>query len=180
MLTRLNAVIEQRRFEEAARLLDDVRSLTAELTTGVDPHALPLAESRLAQLQGDVDAALAALRPVFDAYPDPADQASLPRADATLAQALRRRAELRLAGGDPAGALRDAEMARAIGERLQSGRQLALRTGQAWTLVARARAALGEDAPARTAAAEAVRHLTAMQVEAADPDLEFARRLAGR
>ncbi len=175
MVTRLNAVIEQRRFDEAAPLLVEVRRLTAELTAGVDPHALPLAESRLAQLQGDVDAALAALRPVFDAYPDPADAANLPRADATLAQALRRRAELRLAAGDPASALRDAEIARVIGERLQAGRPFALRTGQAWALVARARAALGEDAQARAAADEALRHLTAMQVDAADPDLAYAR-----
>ncbi len=176
--TRLNAVIEQRRFEEVAPLADEVRRTAAQVQAGVDPHALPLAMSRLAQLRGDGPGALAALRPVFDAYPDPADPATLARGDATLALALRRRAEIALASGDAAAALRDAEGAVAIGRRLQSGRQFALRTGQALVLAARARAALGRHEEARTAAAEAVRHLEAMQVEADDADLADARRLA--
>jgi serine/threonine-protein kinase len=179
LITRLNAVAEQRRFDEAAGLLDEARRLTAQAQAGVDPHALPLAASRLAQLQGNGPAALAALQPVLDAYPDPGDPSNLARGDSTLALALRRRAELRLAAGDARGALLDAEASRAIGERLQSGRPHALRTGQALVVMARARAALGERDLARDAARQALVHLTAMEVDVADADLAFARQLAG-
>jgi tetratricopeptide (TPR) repeat protein len=178
LVTRLDAVIEQRRFADAVVLADEVRRVTPLTKAGADPHALPLAMSRLAQLRGDGPAALAALQPVFDAYPNPADPASLSRGDATLALALRRRADIALAAGDATAALRDAEAAVAIGRRLQSGRQYALRTGQALVLVARARAALGRREQARAAAAEAVGHLEAMQVDGADADLAQARRLA--
>jgi hypothetical protein len=137
-----------------------------------------LAASRLAQLRGDVTGALQALQPVLAAYADPGDPAALARGDSTLAQALRRRAELRLATGDAAAALADAEASRAIAERLQAGRPHALRTGQAWAMVARARAALGQDEEARRAARQALAHLDAMRVDAADADAAFARQLS--
>jgi serine/threonine-protein kinase len=179
LITRVNAVAEQRRFDEAARLLDEARRLTAQIQAGVDPHALPLAASRLAQLQGDGAAAFSALEPVLAAYPDTGDPANLSRGDSTLALALRRRAELRLTSSDASGALLDAEASRAICERLQSGRPHALRTGQALVVMARARAALGERDAARDAARQALLHLTAMEVDAADVDWALARQLAG-
>ncbi len=178
LITRVHAVAEQHRLDEAVRLLEEARTLTAAVDAGVDPHALPLAASRLAQLRGDEAAALAALAPVFAAYPDPGEPANLARGDSTLALALRRRAELRLAAGDATGALSDAEASRAIAERLQSGRPHALRTGQAWAVIARVRAHLGERDAARLAAGHALQHLEAMKVDAADPDLALARRLA--
>jgi hypothetical protein len=108
-----------------------------------------------------------------------ANPANVARGDSTLALALRRRAELRLATGDAAGALADAEASRVIAERLQSGRPYALRTGQAWVMVARVRGHLGERDAARLAAAQALRHLDAMKVDVADPDLALARQIAG-
>jgi serine/threonine-protein kinase len=179
LITRVHAVAEQERLEEADRLLEEARRLTSSIEAGVDPHALPLAASRLAQLRGDASSALAALQPVLAAYPRPDDPANLARGDSTLALALRRRAELRLATGDAAGALADVEASRVIAERLQSGRPYALRTGQAWVMVARVRAHLGERDAARRAAAQALRHLDAMKVDVADPDLALARQIAG-
>jgi tetratricopeptide (TPR) repeat protein len=179
LITRVHAVAEQRHLEEADRLLEEARRLTSSVEAGLDAHALPLAASRLAQLRGDASSALAALRPVLAAYPRPDDPANLARGDSTWALALRRRAELRLATGDAAGALADADASRVIAERLQSGRPYALRTGQAWVMVARVRAHLGERDAARLAALQALRHLNAMRVDAADADLALARRIAG-
>lgn len=178
LITRLHAVAEQQRLDDTGPLMEIARTLTASISQGVDPHALPLLASRLAQIRGDHAAALAALQPVLAAYPDLAAPAALDRGDSTLALALRRRAELRIATGDARGALTDAEASRLIAERLQSGRPHALRTGQAWAVIARARVQLGESGAARDAATQALRHLEAMQVDAADPDLQFARRVA--
>ena len=96
---------------------------------------------------------------------------------ATLAIALRIRAQAAADLGDAEPAKQDAERALALCQALQAGRRYSLQTGLSWLLVGQLRRAAGDAAGARAAATAAVEHLTPMFGHDA-PDLLTARALA--
>jgi tetratricopeptide (TPR) repeat protein len=172
LMTKVDAATELHDFAEAERLLTEADALVRTLPEGdFDPSRLPLARARLELLRARPDAARELVQPVITALGDPA------QGGATLAYALRLRAQAALALGDLQHARPDAEAALAIGQRLQGGRPHALRTGQAWLLLARVAAGAGDRTGARAAARSALEHLTAMLDEGHD-DIRVARQLA--
>jgi tetratricopeptide (TPR) repeat protein len=174
LLTKVDAATELRDFALAERLLEQAAALVGTLPAdGFDPYRLPLARARIELLRGRPGAARDLVQPVIASLGEPREGGP------TLAHALRLRAEAALALGelDDGQARSDAQAALAIGQRLQGGRPRSLRTGQAWLLLARLKAAGKDGDGARAAARSALEHLTEMLADTHD-DIRTARQLA--
>ena len=172
LLTKAAALMETGDTAGAAETL-----ATADAMLGSLPPDGPVAlvarlrHGRLALLTANPAGARAAVQPVIDLFD--ARQMRI----ATLAIALRIRAQAASDLGEAAAAQQDAERAVALCETLQAGRRYSLQTGLSWLLVGQLRRAAGDTAGARKAAATAVEHLTPMFGHDA-PDLIAARALA--
>jgi serine/threonine-protein kinase len=172
LLTKAGAAIEQDDFVTAGEWLDAasvfVRSLPPDNNIAL---IVSLRRGRLALRQRQWGAAAEFVRPVIATF-----EARKLRTS-TLAIALRVRAESAARRGDLAAALRDAEDALAIARNLQGARRFSLQTGLARLLVAELRLEAGDADAARTAARQAVEHLTEM-LGSGHRDTQHARMLA--
>jgi tetratricopeptide (TPR) repeat protein len=163
---------EQRDFATAEGIVEDAERLASQLQPGTyDAPGLTLRRAEIAVARHQPKAALDVLSPLLETFS--AGKVS----NQNAATALRLRADALSQLGDSAAALRDADEALAIAERLQGKRTHSLRTGQALLLRARIRRASGDVVGSRADADRAVGHLAAMLHEG-HPDRQRARSLA--
>lgn len=154
------------------RVLRDAATLAATLPAGsYDVHGMTLRRTRIALLRGQPAAARETVQPLIERFEGQS------QAGGTLASALRLRAEALHQLGDRQAALRDAQVALAIWQRLQGGRRHSLRTGQTLLLVARIKRDAGDADGARADARRAAEHLDAM-VHDGHPERQLAHELA--
>lgn len=156
----------------AERVLRDAAALAAALPAGsYDVHGMTLRRTRIALLRGQPAAARETVQPLIERFEGQSQPGG------TLAGALRLRAEAFHQLGDRQAALRDAQAALAIWQRLQGGRKHSLRTGQTLLLVARIKRDAGDLDGARADARRAAEHLDAM-VHDGHPERQLAHKLA--
>ncbi|MEO8311027.1 MAG: serine/threonine-protein kinase [Caldimonas sp.] len=173
LLTRAGAQAALGDFASADRSLAEAEAIAKTLPEGsFDRNGLFVRRSRVELLRGRPDAARAAIEPLVQRLE------AAPKKSASLADALRLRAESLVALGDSAAALRDVDEALVISERLRGSRPHSLRTGHLWLVAARARAQAGDADAARVAAERARAHLDAM-LDDDNADRQLAHRLAG-
>ena len=173
LLTRAGAEAALGDFTAADRALAQAEALAKTLPEGAfDRYGVFVRRSRVELLRGRPDAARAAIEPLVQRLE------AAPKKSASLADALRLRAESLVALGDSAAALRDVDEALAIAEQLRGSRPHSLRTGHLWLIAARARAQAGDAGAARAAAERAIPHLDAM-LDDDNADRQLAHRLAG-
>jgi eukaryotic-like serine/threonine-protein kinase len=159
-------------FDAADRTLQDAQALAREMPPGSsDSNGLALRRAQGALLRGQPALARDIVNPCVE------DLQKHHARNQALYSALRLRAEVLQALGEHAAALRDAQAALNIAQRMQHDRRQSLRTGKAWLLLAQIKLDAGDRAGARADAARAAAHFETM-LDEGHPDRELAQKLA--
>ncbi len=162
---------EQHDFAAAEDIVGEAERVAGQLQPGTyDAPGLTLRRAELAVQRGQPTAAAALLNPLIQTFHD--GKVS----NQNLATALRLRGDALNQNGDYAAAVRDADEALAVAERLQGRRPHSLRTGQALLLRARIRRDSGDLVTARADGKRASVHLAAM-LHDKHPDRQLVERL---
>jgi serine/threonine protein kinase/tetratricopeptide (TPR) repeat protein len=165
---------ERRDFVKAEAIVDEAERLTRQLQAGTyDAPGLKLRQAEIAVMQREPSRALDVLNPLVQTFRD--GNVS----NQNVATALRLRADALSQLGDHAAALRDADEALAVAQRLQGSRPHSLRTGQGLLLRAWIRRESGDVGASRADAERAATHLDAM-LHDGQPDRQLARSLAAQ
>ncbi len=164
------------RHEEAHAVMEATASLYASVRSdlGYPARLFALARADIELARGDVGASLSAL--------DEAERILRRNAsglDPTWRQLSALRARAALAAQEPAQALEHATSALHMARQQALDLQASLYVGEGLLLVARAKAALGDESAAALDAKQALRHLEATAAPS-HPGVELARDLAGR
>jgi tetratricopeptide (TPR) repeat protein len=172
MLAKAGALSERRDFPAAESTIEAAAALARALPAGsFDPFGLTLRRARIALLRGQPAETRTLVQPLIE------PPETRPKAGATLALALRLRADALTRMGEHQAALADAQAALAISQQMQGGRRHSLPTGQAWLLLARIKHDTADLAGSRADAVRAAEHLDAM-LDDNHPDCLLAHRLA--
>ena len=157
LLVRVRAYRDEGNLDHAAALLDEFeRTQRSRLPAGhIAFAAADIERGILAWLRGDLAGAHAALDRAV-AVAEASSQGKL-----MLARGLLRRADVQVAEGRPDAAAVDADRGLALEMAYAAPGALLSTVGRAYAAVGRARHAAGDDAAARVALAEAVRHFAA-------------------
>jgi len=157
LLVKVGAYTELKDFDAAERNLAEATTRSMELPPDHSTRLIvSLRGAKLALAEGDAPRALRAIAPVIDVF----EKRHMQIAPLALALMTRAGAEHRL--NDDAAALRDAEAALAITQKIQGDRPYSLLTGQGWLLLARIDQDRGDVDDARKAASNALPNLSEM------------------
>ena len=172
LIARAGALSERGDLAAAELTIEDAAALANVLPAGsFDAYGLTLRRARVALLRGQP----AAARDFVQSLLEPPE--ARPKANSTLAGALRLRADALNQLGESQAALRDGQAALTISQQLQGGRRYSLPSGQAWLLLARVKREAGDLPGSRADAARAAEHLDAM-LDDGHRDRQLAHTLA--
>jgi len=172
LIAKAGALSERGDLSAAELTIEDAAALANVLPAGsFDAYGLTLRRARVALLRGQP----AAARDFVQSLLEPPE--ARPKANSTLAGALRLRADALNQLGERQAALRDGQAALTISQQLQGGRRYSLPTGQTWLLLARIKRDAGDLPASRADAARAGEHLDAM-LDDGHRDRQLAHTLA--
>ena len=173
LLTKTGAYIERGDLDLAARTLAEATAVAESLPPDTPIRLIvSLRRAKLDLARNEPRRALDSIQPVLAVY----EKRKMRIAPLALALLIRADAEHRLA--NDADAMRDANDALAITQKIQGDRPLSLLTGQSWLALARIDRDRGAVDEARTAARNALPHLVDM-MGPAHRDVLLAREIAG-